>query len=82
MTDNNETNDAEAALEHLHRKYGKDEKTPAEKPPKRPTMSRTRTRKMQRRSPEIARNRDTRRPETVPSNVSSITIRGSQRALS
>lgn len=36
MTDNNEMNDAEAALKHLRRKYGKDEKTPAEKPPKDP----------------------------------------------
>ena len=36
MTDSNEMNDAEMALEHLRRKYGKDEKTPAEKPPKDP----------------------------------------------
>ena len=36
MTDNNEMNDAEMALEHLHRKYGKNKKTPVEKPPKDP----------------------------------------------
>lgn len=36
MTDSNEMNDAETALEHLRQKHGKDEKTPAEKPPKDP----------------------------------------------
>lgn len=36
MTDNNEMNDAEAALEHLRQKHGKDEKTPAEEPSKDP----------------------------------------------
>ena len=36
MTDNNEMNDAEAALEHLRRKHGKDKTTPAEEPPKDP----------------------------------------------
>lgn len=36
MTDNNEMNDAEAALEHLRQKHGKDEKAPTEEPPKDP----------------------------------------------
>lgn len=36
MTDNNEMNDAEAALEHLRQKHGKDKTTPAEEPPKDP----------------------------------------------
>lgn len=36
MNDNNEMNDAETTLEHLRRKYGKDEKAPAEEPPKDP----------------------------------------------
>ena len=36
MTDSNEMNDAEATLEHLHQKHGKDEKTPTEEPPKDP----------------------------------------------
>lgn len=34
MTDNNEMNDAEAALEHLRQKHGKDKTTPAEEPSK------------------------------------------------
>jgi hypothetical protein len=34
MTDNNEMNDAEAALEHLRQKHGKGKTTPAEEPPK------------------------------------------------
>ena len=36
MTDSNEMNDAETALEHLRQKHGKDKTTPAEKPPKDP----------------------------------------------
>lgn len=36
MTDNNEMNDAETALEHLRQKHGKDKTTPAEEPPKDP----------------------------------------------
>lgn len=36
MTDSNEMNDAETALEHLRQKHGKDKTTPAEEPPKDP----------------------------------------------
>lgn len=36
MTDNNEMNDAEAALEHLRQKHGKDKTTSAEEPSKDP----------------------------------------------
>lgn len=36
MTDNNEMNDAETALEHLRQKHGKDKTTPAEEPSKDP----------------------------------------------
>lgn len=36
MTDNNEMNNAETALEHLRQKHGKDKTTPTEEPPKDP----------------------------------------------
>lgn len=36
MTDNNEMNDAEAALEHLRQKHGKNKTTPTEEPSKDP----------------------------------------------
>lgn len=90
MTDNIEMNDAEAALAKRHsntcdKSTGRTRRRPSrnrQKTPKRPTMSRTQTRKTQRKSPKIAQSRDARRPRTVPSNVSSITIRESRRASS